>query len=110
VPLRGLAMWMTVDTPDFGAVTSFECDQATIALRGSVENIAAFDLGAIVDVATDRKPTSKILDLTKQGFMGTAGLVAVSNPEKRLEAMGVRPMIQSPSTLLYRVLGIKGRG
>ena len=34
VPHRVFAMSMTKDTPEFGVVTKFEGDAATIALRG----------------------------------------------------------------------------
>jgi anti-anti-sigma factor len=99
-------MSMTSDTARFGAVTHFEGNEATIVLRGSVENQAAFELGAILDATIDRHPTSMVLDLAGLVFMGAAGLVAVSNAEKRLAALGVTLMVKSPSALVNRLLGI----
>jgi anti-anti-sigma factor len=99
-------MSMTSDTSSFGAVTTFEGHEATIVLRGSVENRAAFELGAILDATIDRHPTSIVLDLAGLVFMGAAGLVAISNAEKRLAALGVTLMVRSPSALVNRVLGI----
>jgi len=99
-------MSMTKDTNDFGAVTNFEGGAATIALQGTTENGAAFELGAILDAAIDRQPTSMVLDVAELEFMGAAGLLAVSNAEKRLAASGVTLTIQSPSALVNRLLGI----
>jgi anti-anti-sigma factor len=99
-------MAMTSDAPDFGAVTTDEARAVTVALRGSVENLAAFELGAILDAAIDRHPTSMVLDLAELIFMGAAGLVAIANAEKRLATMGVTLTIKSPSALVNRLLGI----
>jgi len=97
---------MTSDTPDFGAVTSFHGDEATVSLRGRVQNGAAFELGAILDAAIDSQPTSMILDLAELDFMGAGGLIAVSNAERRLAAMGVTLLIRSPSALVNRLVGM----
>jgi len=97
---------MTSGTPDFVAVTSFEGDEATISLRGSVKNMAAFELGAIFDAAIDTQPSSMVLDLTELEFMGAGGLVAVANAEQRLAGVGVTLMIRSPSALVNRLLGL----
>src|SRR5580658_5004869 len=101
-----LVVSMASETPSFGAITSFDGRDATVALRGSVENLAAFELGAILDAVIDSQPTSMVLDLADLVFMGAAGLVAISNAEKRLAALGIRLMIQSPSALVNRLLGI----
>ena len=45
---------MNNHTPDFGAVTNFEGDEATIALSGTFKYGAALHLGAILDAAIDR--------------------------------------------------------
>jgi anti-anti-sigma factor len=97
---------MISDTPHFRAVTNFEGHEATVALWGIVENMAAFELGAILDAVIDRQPTSMVLDLAELEFMGAAGLVAVSNAERRLAASGVTLTIHSPSTLVNRLLSI----
>ena len=75
-------------------------------LSGSIENDAAFTLGATLDAAIDRHPTSMILDLGKLDFMGAAGLIAVTNAENRLASLGVPLKVQSPSALVNRLLGI----
>jgi anti-anti-sigma factor len=95
---------MTSNTPGFSADTSFEGSAATVVLRGTFENLAAFQLGDILDAAIDRQPTSMVLDLAELNFMGAAGLVAVSNAEKRLAALGVTLTIKSPSTLVNRLV------
>src|ERR1019366_6671844 len=89
VPLHAVAVSMISGTPDFGAVTSFDGDEVTVSLRGTVQNEAAFELGAILDAAIDSQPTSMVLDLAELDFMGAAGLIAVSNAERRLASMGV---------------------
>ena len=98
VPHRVFAMSVTKGTPEFGAVTNFEGDAATIALRGRVESGSAFELGAILDAAIDRKPASMVLDASELEYVGPAGLLAVSNAEKRLAVLGITLKIQSPST------------
>ena len=100
------AMSLTKGTPNFGAVTNFEGDAATIVLRGRVENGAAFELGAILDAAIDRKPASMVLDASALEYLGPAGLLAVSNAEKRLAILGITLTIQSPSALVNRLLGM----
>lgn len=99
-------MSMTNDAPRFEAVTHFEGGDATVVLTGSVENSAAFTLGATLDAVIDRHPTSMVLDLAKLDFMGAAGLIAVTNAENRLASLGVALKVQSPSALVNRLLGI----
>jgi len=99
-------MSVTKGTPEFGAVTNFEGDAATIALRGRVESGSAFELGAILDAAIDRKPASMVLDASELEYVGPAGLLAVSNAEKRLAVLGITLKIQSPSTLVNRLVGM----
>jgi len=106
VPHRVFAMSMTKDTPEFGAVTNFEGDAATIALRGRVENEAAFHLGAMLDAAIDRKPASMVLDASELDYLGPAGLLAISNAEKRLGTLGITLTIQSTSALVNRLIGL----
>jgi anti-anti-sigma factor len=100
------AVSISRNSPKFEAVTHFEGSEATIALRGSIENAAAFGLSATLDAAIDRHPTSMVLDLSKLDFMSAAGLVAISNAERRLADLGVILTVQSPSTLVNRVLSL----
>jgi anti-anti-sigma factor len=90
--------------PQFSAATTFEGREATVALRGGVDDIAAFELTTIINAAIDRKPTSLVLDLAEVVFIGDAGLVVISNAERRLVGVGVALMIQSPSALVNRHL------
>jgi anti-anti-sigma regulatory factor len=106
VPRRVLAMSMTKDTPDFGAVTNFEGDDVTIALRGTTENGEDFELGAILDAAIDRQPASMVLDVEELAFLGAAELLAISKAEKRLAVAGVTLTLRSPSGLVNRLLEI----
>ena len=106
VPHRVCAMSMTHDTPDFGAVTSFEDGEVTIALRGTAEHGSAFALGAILDAAIDRRPASMVLDVAELESLGATGLLAVFDAEKRLAASGVTLTVRSPSVLVNRLLGI----
>jgi anti-anti-sigma factor len=99
-------MSMTREAPQFEVVTHFEGSEATIVLSGKVEHAAAFALGAALDAAIDRHPTSMALDLAKLQFMGAAGLVAISNAEQRLVTLGVVLTVHSPSTLLSRLIDI----
>ena len=97
---------MTDDAPRFEAVTHFEGGEATVVLRGSVENAAAFTLSGTLDAVIDRHPTSMTLDLANLDFMGAAGLIAVTNAENRLASVGVALRVQSPSALVNRLLGM----
>ena len=106
VPHRVCAMSMTHETPDFGAVTSFEDGEVTIALRGTAEHGSAFALGAILDAAIDRRPASMVLDVAELESLGATGLLAVFDAEKRLAASGVTLTVRSPSVLVNRLLGI----
>jgi anti-anti-sigma factor len=103
-------MSISRNTPKFEAVTRFEGSEATIVLSGSVESAAAFALSATLDAAIDRHPTSMVLDLAKLDFMSAAGLVAIANAEERLAALDVILTVQSPSTLMNRVLGLMEQG
>jgi anti-anti-sigma factor len=89
---------------NFSVTTSSEGMSTVFALAGKVENHAAFELGAILDSVIDRHPESVILDLTDLEFMGAAGMVAISNAEKRLAGLGLKLAVRSPSVLVTRVL------
>ena len=93
-------------THPFGAVTRFEGRDALVSLRGSVDDVAAFELEAVLDAAIDREPASMVLELAEPIFMGAAGLVVIANAERRLATMGVALKIQSPSAVVNRLLGL----
>jgi anti-anti-sigma factor len=93
-------------TPPFGAVTTFEGRDAIVSLRGTVDDVAAFELAAVLDAAIDRQPASMVLGLADLVFMGAAGLVVIANAERRLATSGVGLTIQSPSALVNHLLGI----
>ena len=99
---------MISDIPNFGAVTTFVGDEATVTLRGRVENGASFQLGALLDTVINRHPESVVLDLSELEFIGAAGMMAVANAEKRLSELGVRLTVRSPSELVNRLLSIMG--
>jgi anti-anti-sigma factor len=92
--------------PPFEAVTSFEGRDAYVSLRGRVDDVAAFELAAVLDAALDREPASMVLELAELVFMGAAGLVVIANAERRLATTGVALTIQSPSTLVNHLLGM----
>ena len=96
-------------TPPFGAVTNFEGRDAVVSLRGGVDDVAAFELEAVLDAAIDREPASMVLELAEPGFIGAAGLVVIANAERRLATMGVALRIQSPSAAVNRLLGMVER-
>ena len=91
--------------PQFSAATTFEGREATVTLRGGIDDIAAFELATIINTAIDRKPASLVLDLAEAVFMGDAGLFVIANAESRLNGVGVVLMIQSPSALVQHHLG-----
>jgi anti-anti-sigma factor len=97
-------MSLNSDTAGFSITTSSEGRDTVLGLNGKVENHAAFELGALLDSAIDQHPDSVILDLTGLDFMGAAGMVAISNAEKRLADLGSKLAIRSPSVLVTRVL------
>jgi anti-anti-sigma factor len=99
-------MSVTDGSSDFAVEATFDGMEAVLTLRGRVENLAAFDLGASLDATIDRHPTSVILDLTALTFMGAAAIVAVANAEQRLAEEGITLLVRSPSALVNRVLGL----
>jgi len=94
------------DPTRFGVTTTSEGRSTILALRGKVENQAAFQLGAHLDRAIDQSPESVILDLSELDFMGTAGMVAISNAERRLADLGSQLTVRSPSVLVNRLLAM----
>jgi anti-anti-sigma factor len=97
---------MSTDPPSFGVTTTVEGRSTVLALRGKVENQAAFELGALLDSAIDRHPESVVLDLAELDFMGAAGMVAISNAERRLMDLGSQLTVRSPSVLVNRLLAM----
>jgi anti-anti-sigma factor len=93
-------------SPQFGAVTNFEGRDALVSLRGSVDDVAAFDLAAVLEAAIDREPVSMVLELAELSFMGAAGLVVIADAGRRLAALGVSLSIRSPSALMDHLLGM----
>jgi anti-anti-sigma factor len=87
-------------------VTNFEGRDAIVSLRGSVDDVAAFELATVLDAAIDREPASMVLELADLVFMGAAGLVVIANAERRLATSGVVLTIQSPSALVNHLLGM----
>jgi anti-anti-sigma regulatory factor len=92
-------------TPQFSAATTFEGRAAIVSLRGGVDDVAAFELATIINVAIDGKPASLTLDLAEVIFIGEAGLVVISNAESRLVGAGMVLTIRSPSALVNHHLG-----
>ncbi len=98
-------MSFTDDPADFKVTTTIEDGRVVLALRGRVENLAAFDLAASLDATIDLKPVIVVLDLSELEFMGAAGMVAVANAEKRLTEAGIELAVRTPSTLIERLRG-----
>jgi anti-anti-sigma factor len=99
-------MSLITDPSSFGVSTTIEGQSTIFALRGRVENQAAFELGALLDAAIDQRPESLILDLSELHFMGASGMVAISNAERRLADLGSQLTVRSPSVLVNRLLGM----
>jgi anti-anti-sigma regulatory factor len=97
---------MKNDSSDFGAVTYSDGGNPIVALWGTAKDDSAFDLAAILDAAIDRKPASMVLDLAELEFAGKAALLAISDAEKRLAAMGVTLTLRAPSALVNRLMRI----
>ena len=93
-------------SPPFRVVTSPRGSETVLFLRGRVANAGAFQLGALLDAAIDRRPESITLDLSELEFIGTAGIVAEANAEKRLAEMGAVLTLRSPSGLVNRLLAV----
>ena len=93
-------------TRSFGAVTTFEGRGAVVSLRGRVDDVAAFELAAVLDAVVSRQPASMVLELADLIFIGPAGLLVIANTEGRLAASGVALTIRSPSFLVNHLLGI----
>jgi anti-anti-sigma factor len=95
---------LSEDPLSFGVTSTVEGRSTTLALRGKVENQAALALGAVLDSAIDRHPETVVLDLSELDFMGAAGMVAISNAERRLADLGSQLTVRSPSVLVNRLL------
>jgi len=93
-------------SPPFQVVTNPGGSETVLSLRGRVENLGAFQLGASLDAAIDHRPQSIVLDLSDLEFIGTAGLVAVANAEHRLAEMGGVLIVRSPTGLVDRLLDL----
>ena len=61
VPDHAFAMSIKHATRSFGAVTNFEGDDVTIALQGTTETGAAFELAAVLNAAVDLRPASIVV-------------------------------------------------
>jgi len=99
-------MSLIQDPSSFDAITTFEGQDAVVALCGKVENLAASELSAALNATIDRHPTSVVLDLTELDFMGAAGMVAVADAEKRLATEGIKLTVRSPSALVSDLLAM----
>jgi anti-anti-sigma factor len=104
---RAVAVLMTPDPgPPFGVITSYNGYEAILTLQGNMEHDDAFELGAILDAAIDRRPVSMVLDVSGLDFIGPAGLIAIANAEKRLAQTETPLTIRSPSDLVNVLLGL----
>jgi len=99
-------MSVITDPPTFGITTSTEGLSTVLTLRGRAENLAIFELSALLDSTIDRHPESVVLDLSELEFVGAAGMVAISNAEKRLVDLGSKLTVRSPSVLVTRLLSM----
>jgi anti-anti-sigma regulatory factor len=95
------------DASDFEITTSFEGSNAVLAVRGRIENVAAFDLAGALAAEMDLHRRSVTLDLSELEFIGAAGLVAVANAEKRFAEAGVELAISTSSNLVLSLLAAK---
>jgi anti-anti-sigma factor len=94
------------DPSGFEITTSSDGRNPVLALRGKVQNHAAFELGARLDATIDEHPESVVLDLSELEFMGAAGMVAISNAERRLADLGSELTVRSPSVLVNRLIAM----
>jgi anti-anti-sigma factor len=97
---------LNTDPTSFRVTATTDGQSTVLALRGTIENHAAFELGALLDSAIDRHPDSLVLDLSELHFIGAAGMVAISNAEKRLADLGVQLTVRSPSVLVNRIIAM----
>ena len=95
---------LTPSPSSFEVITTTDGQSTVLALRGRVEHGAAFELGALLDSVIERNPDELVLDLSELEFVGAAGMVAISNAEKRLSELGRALIVRSPSVLVNRLL------
>jgi hypothetical protein len=98
---------MISDIHNFGAVTTFVGDEATVTLRGRVVERCLLSVGSPPRHGHQSSPRIGV-DLSELEFIGAAGMMAVANAEKRLYELGVRLTVRSPSELVNRLLSIMG--
>ncbi len=77
-----------------------------MSLHGRVQDLAAADLAASLDVVIGFHPETVVLDVTDVEFMGAAGVVAVGRAEKRFAEAGITLTVRSPSTLVSGLAGM----
>jgi anti-anti-sigma factor len=97
-------MSVVPDPLRFKITSTIDGQSTVLALHGRFENEESPELNTLLDAAIDRRADSVVLDLSALAFLGTAGLVAIANSEKRLSELGVQLTVRSPSVLLDHLL------
>lgn len=88
------------DPSSFELTTSFDGPIAVLALHGSVESIAAFDLWTALEGAIHLQRESVVLDLSDRSRRAAGS----GNAEKSYAEVGVDLTVRTPSRLVRRLL------
>ncbi|HEY1829354.1 MAG TPA: ANTAR domain-containing protein [Acidimicrobiales bacterium] len=97
---------MIVDPSGFGVTAPYDGQSTVLSLRGRIEHQASFELDALLEAIVNQHPESLVLDLSELEFVEAAGLVAISNAERRFADLGTTMTVRSASALVNRVLTI----
>ncbi len=92
---------------EFAVVVGFENTKPVLGIRGQVDRFNAPELGAILDLVTERHG-SVVLDLTELELMNAWGLGMIAARASRLSRSGGSLTIRSSSAMVLRMLDITG--
>lgn len=87
---------------------SYEGDRAILCVHGDVDLLTAPTLASVVTALVDQRHPAIVLDLTRLGFLGAAGLRIIAAAGERLSAAGGVLHLRSPSVHVRRVLHLTG--
>lgn len=79
-----------------------------MSVKGEVDLVTAPDLGAVVGAVIDRGHRYLVLDLEETDFMDARGLKVIADGAGRLDPVGGRLTVRSPSAVVVRALEVTG--
>jgi anti-sigma B factor antagonist len=95
------------DKDDFNAIQTWVDQVAVVSVSGSVDMLSAPRLADAIDATVAQSPSGLIVDLSKVGFLGSAGIsVLVKTHDSNADAISFCVVADGPNT--YRPLTLLG--